>query len=122
MPESDRQLMSSERHLIEPAEHLAAEFQGFCDEFGGPQHIHGCGAMFTSNDFATAVQNCRDHARGVNIPDGWVQCHVWWLMRDRQILGTIALRRSLTPYLLERGGHIGYSIRPSQRRKGYASW
>jgi predicted acetyltransferase len=27
----------------------------------------------------------------------------------------------LTPYLAEEGGHIGYDVRPSERRKGYGT-
>ena len=35
-------------------------------------------------------------------------------------LGFLNLRLRLNDYLLEKGGHIGYSIRPSERGKGYA--
>ena len=40
--------------------------------------------------------------------------------RDGQALGFLNLRLRLNDYLLEKGGHIGYSIRPSERGKGYA--
>lgn len=33
----------------------------------------------------------------------------------------IDLRHRLNEYLAEFGGHIGYSVRPAERRKGYAS-
>ena len=32
----------------------------------------------------------------------------------------IDLRYELTPFLFNYGGHIGYSVRPSERKKGYA--
>ncbi len=38
---------------------------------------------------------------------------------DRKIIGSIQLRHFLTPELEKHGGHIGYGIRPSERRKGY---
>lgn len=38
---------------------------------------------------------------------------------DNKIVGTINVRWNLTPRMLEFGGHIGYSIRPTERRKGY---
>jgi predicted acetyltransferase len=38
---------------------------------------------------------------------------------DNKIIGSIQLRHSLTPDLEKHGGHIGYGIRPSERRKGY---
>ena len=40
--------------------------------------------------------------------------------RDGQAVGFLNLRLRLSDYLLEEGGHIGYSIRPSERGKGYA--
>lgn len=39
---------------------------------------------------------------------------------DNKIYGAIDIRHELNDYLLKYGGHIGYGIRPSQRRKGYA--
>jgi predicted acetyltransferase len=41
-------------------------------------------------------------------------------MLDDKIIGTIQIRCELNDYLFNFGGHIGYSIRPSERRKGYA--
>lgn len=38
---------------------------------------------------------------------------------DNRIMGSIQLRHSLTPELEEHGGHIGYGIRPSERKRGY---
>lgn len=38
---------------------------------------------------------------------------------DNKIVGTINLRWNLTDAMLKFGGHIGYGIRPTERRKGY---
>ena len=40
--------------------------------------------------------------------------------RDR-LLGAVGIRHYLNEYLLREGGHIGDGIRPSERRKGYAT-
>ena len=40
---------------------------------------------------------------------------------DDKVVGIIDYRHPLTPFLLEYGGNIGYSILPSERRKGYAT-
>lgn len=40
---------------------------------------------------------------------------------DNKLIGMINLRHSLNDYLLKFGGHIGDSIRPTERRKGYAT-
>lgn len=41
---------------------------------------------------------------------------------DGRIVGMIDLRHRLNDILAEYGGHIGYSTRPDERRKGYAKW
>lgn len=38
---------------------------------------------------------------------------------DNRIIGTIQLRHFLTDELKDHGGHIGYGIRPTERKKGY---
>jgi predicted acetyltransferase len=46
---------------------------------------------------------------------------VLWFVEQDQWLGRLAIRHELTPALLELGGHIGYVVRPSARRNGYAT-
>lgn len=40
---------------------------------------------------------------------------------DNKIIGSIQLRHDLDDQLRKSGGHIGYGICPSERRKGYAT-
>lgn len=44
---------------------------------------------------------------------------IYWLIDGEEFIGRSSLRHELTPALLEIGGHIGYEIRPSRRRRGY---
>jgi predicted acetyltransferase len=54
-------------------------------------------------------------------PEGRVpDTELWWAEGD-EFLGRIAVRHRLTPGLLEVGGHIGYDVRPSARRRGHAT-
>lgn len=39
---------------------------------------------------------------------------------SNRLLGLIQIRLELKGYLVKLGGHIGYCVRPSERRKGYA--
>ena len=42
------------------------------------------------------------------------------LFEEKRLLGLIQIRIELKGYLIEFGGHIGYCVRPSERKKGYA--
>ena len=41
--------------------------------------------------------------------------------QDQRLIGIIQIRCKLNDYLLNFGGHIGDSIRPSERNKGYST-
>ena len=109
--------------LVEPAEGLREAYLGFIEEFqaaGDPyvgqegKEVHG--------DFSAFVRRLLNLARGVNLPDGWVPGSSHWLLRGGRVVGTCSLRHRLTEALLDFGGHVGYAVRPSERRKGYATF
>jgi predicted acetyltransferase len=54
-------------------------------------------------------------------PRDWVSGTYLWMVEKETVVGRISLRHELTPWLLEVGGHIGYAVRPSARRRGHAS-
>lgn len=58
-----------------------------------------------------------------NLAPGRVAATTYFTVRksDNRILGIINIRHELNDYLFNFGGHIGYSIRPTERRKGYGS-
>jgi len=49
------------------------------------------------------------------------QTVLWFVDNGVEFLGRLSIRHHLTPPLLELGGHIGYCVRPSARRRGYAT-
>ncbi|MEJ3659177.1 GNAT family N-acetyltransferase [Actinomycetes bacterium KLBMP 9759] len=54
-------------------------------------------------------------------PNGWVPSTSWWWVEGTEYLGRIAVRHELTDALRESGGHIGYDVRASARRRGHAT-
>nr|WP_312578004.1 GNAT family N-acetyltransferase [Sedimentibacter sp.] len=52
----------------------------------------------------------------------WVPCEQYIYVRktDNKIVGMIQFRHYFNEFLKNYGGHIGYSVRPGERRKGYA--
>lgn len=54
--------------------------------------------------------------------EGYVPSEVYLAVRknDGRVVGIIDYRTRLSDFLFNFGGSIGYSVRPSERRKGYA--
>lgn len=52
---------------------------------------------------------------------GYVPCTYLWIVEGDTFLGSLAIRHELNEFLLNEGGHIGYSVRPSARRRGHAA-
>ena len=46
---------------------------------------------------------------------------VYFYMKQKRIIGVITIRHTLNDWYLKYGGQIGYTIRPSERNKGYAT-
>ncbi len=91
-------------------------------EFEQAQSPHD-GGFWNANNFVYEEwleENLQAEA-GLNIPENWVPA-IQLVSFDvaGQALGFLNLRLRLNDYLLENGGHIGYSIRPFERGKGYA--
>ncbi|MCK6074688.1 GNAT family N-acetyltransferase [Paenibacillus silvae] len=53
--------------------------------------------------------------------NGFVANSTYWLIANDIVVGAVNIRHELTDKLFHSGGHIGYGIRPSERRKGYAA-
>ncbi|MCJ0899696.1 GNAT family N-acetyltransferase [Rhodococcus sp. ARC_M13] len=59
-------------------------------------------------------------------PESWtgpdiVPATNWWIARGGRYLGAIQMRHSMNEMLADFGGHIGYGVRPPERRQGIAS-
>lgn len=53
---------------------------------------------------------------------GFVPSSLYFLVdENNRIYGAIHIRHVLNESLLKNGGHIGYGIRPSERKKGYVT-
>jgi predicted acetyltransferase len=73
-------------------------------------------------EFAAYVTWLRaDAAEGSRRPPGYVPSTSLWGVEGEEYLGRITIRHRLTPSLLTVGGHIGYDVRPSARRRGHAT-
>ncbi|MGK5742702.1 GNAT family N-acetyltransferase [Micromonospora sp. URMC 103] len=114
--------------LIVPTVRLHAAWLAAHDEWGPGLHEDGFGLrpsdeVRTPAGFAAWVARLAEDADPTRPPDaGRVPCSYRWIVEGDEVLGGIALRHTLNDFLLRVGGHIGYGIRPSARRRGLATW
>jgi predicted acetyltransferase len=72
-------------------------------------------------DFAAYLRRVHDGRRGEGLAPGRVPGTELWLEDVGSIVACARLRFWLTPDLENEGGHIGYDVRPSMRRRGYGT-
>jgi predicted acetyltransferase len=72
-------------------------------------------------DFANYVKLCDDLREGKGPLADLVPADTLWIEEDGRVVGTVSARYGLTDALRRRGGHIGYSVRPSARNRGIAT-
>jgi predicted acetyltransferase len=114
--------------LIAPTTGLHAAWLAARDDWGRDVHQPGSGVhpdddVDSPAGFAALVERLgkfEDRTRA--LPAGKVHCTYRWIVENDRILGAIALRHHLNDYLRQVGGHIGYGVRPAERRKGVATW
>jgi predicted acetyltransferase len=74
-----------------------------------------------SMSFSEYVLKNDQWARGEALPVGFVPASFLVGVVDSIIVGRLSLRHELNEFLSKIGGHIGYGVRPSHRRRGYAT-
>lgn len=65
-----------------------------------------------------AIQERNKNA--IDLPEGRVQATFFFGEVDGQLIGRSSVRHELNKFLAERGGHIGYAVRPQYRNQGFA--
>lgn len=113
--------------LRRPDASLQQAWLAMAQEFGDG-HIDGSGMMRLSatelsrpETFAAWVADLEAQERGIGVPAGLVSGTLRWIADGDQVVGTIHLRHTLNEFLLAKGGHIGYAVRPTARRRGVAT-
>ncbi len=89
-------------------------------------HLNGTGGLgyfIREHSYEDWLKNVFAELDMANLKDGKVPAITYFYVRedDGKIVGMINIRLALNDFLRSEGGHIGYCVRPTERRKHYAT-
>jgi predicted acetyltransferase len=110
-------------NLVEPSKDYIDQIQSYLNEFENElESLHGGCGLQEIKDVEAWLVYLERFKHEDTVPEGRVKSSEYMCVRekDNQVVGLINIRHVLNDDLLFVSGHVGYSIRPSERLKGYA--
>lgn len=107
-------------HLVEPALLYKVAILDAVAEMQAIGEWDVSADMFATR-FDTILAEIAAAKSAATAPPGVLPYEDFWLMDADTWIGALTLRTQLNAQFLHAGGHIGYVIRPSQRRRGYGT-
>lgn len=109
--------------LIFPTKEYEAQVMNYKKEFEiNGDSMDGTAGLNNVTRFDEWFSAITDNSTEETVRTGLVPASTYLAVRryDQRIVGMVNIRHTLNDYLSRFGGHIGYSVRKSERRKGYA--
>lgn len=109
--------------LIQPDETMLDEIAAYRNAMlKAGSSMDGCSGLQNYESATEWLAHVRSLEKPETCPAHLVTATLYVCVRktDGCIVGMIDVRHSLNDFLAEYGGHIGYSVRPDERRKGCA--
>ena len=109
--------------LVRPTEAMKEQAIEFRQEFfeHGEFVINGSELFDKTDDYTEWCRSIDANTKEETVNPNWVITDTFFAIDDQdRIVGIIDLRHTLNDFLKDLG-HCGYSVRPSERRKGFAT-
>ena len=109
--------------FIRPTEKHKNEALAFKQEFldNGEHTINGSELLDQMDSYEDWLKSVTDNISEETVNPEWVVTDTFFVLDEKEsIIGIIDFRHELNGFLVD-FGNTGYSVRPSERRKGYAT-
>ena len=110
-----------ELELVFPSEKYKKEVEEYLQEFidNGEYEIAGDGSLDKIKNFDIWLEKIKKDLNPESVEKDRIPATLYLTIRksDHKIVGNVQIRHKLNEKLLNYGGHIGDSVRPSERRK-----
>lgn len=109
--------------LLRPTAEYAEQIMESKKEYlAADSSMDGCGSLRRTDDPIEYIEKCALEETPETCPALLVAATQFMLVRktDNKVFGFLQVRHRFNDDLSKFGGHIGYSVRPSERRNGYA--
>lgn len=111
--------------LIRPQKLHEAAVLDYKEEYfsNGENDLHGSSLLTEMTSYDDWLAHLAKQADSATVSSDWVAATTFLAVRqrDQKIIGMIDIRHYLNDFLREFGGHVGFSVRPTERKKGYAT-
>lgn len=110
--------------LVKPTIDLKDQALDYRQEhFDNGEKIINGSALLDKMTYEEWLEHLEKNSNPDTVSKDWVDATTFFVVRtsDNKIVGMVDIRHRLNYFLSICGGHIGYSVRPSERRKGYGT-